>query len=565
MTCTFEGCTNNKFAPHKECALHCVKSNYQDDSLKGILSEFYKLLSIYIADLIDSTATPMFRTRSGHTLPLPKPDPNSNYKIGISQRIRNENLNGEEIRKLISTRNVNELIILQEIHFPDRKSRDSFDYFQLLELFSDIHLLDCHFYIGDWQLGDVSFFFQGCMFYNQFDITPVRMLSNDTNCLFSECDFKNKVRVSPTEINSIFEDSLFSGCSFENDLVIERLIFRKEVISYTDNTQSKLFAIEISKCIFEDKIKINNMKLACLNIEDTEFQSKLEVKETTAQLFIFKNSNVSKVFDLFGSNFIKAKFSKSIFNDFAGFEDVQFGSEQEKGNKDFLTIFKYVTFMDFSSFRGAKFSSGLDFSKTNLKDTPNFLDVHISPENTDRETFRIVKNSFDDTGNKIEANRFFVKEMNAYQRELIKTKDKEVRHIKNLKNSGKKDEVKLYKNSKSYKSSKRARWVFNINSFISEFGSNYMRPISILFFLAIIYTSITLWHEWYFKSHEYFMSWKWFDFISKPLNEFAINILPFRIFIKDRSGIEFISLIFYVLFAILIWQIVVAVKRHTQR
>ncbi|MGE6572500.1 hypothetical protein [Psychrobacter namhaensis] len=158
-------------------------------------------------------------------------------------------------------------------------------------------------------------------------------------------DFKDKVRVSPTEMNSIFEDSLFSGCSFGNDLVIERLIFRKEVIIYTDNTQSKLFAIEISKCIFEDKVKINNMNLACLSVEDTEFQSKLEVKETTAQVFIFKNSNVSKIFDLFGSNFIKAEFSKSIFNDFAGFEDVQFGSEQEKGNKEFLTIFKYVTFM----------------------------------------------------------------------------------------------------------------------------------------------------------------------------------------------------------------------------
>ena len=218
MTCAFQGCTNNKFAPHEECALHCVKSNYQDDSLKGVLSEFYKLLSIYIADLIDSTATPMFRTRSGHTLPLPKPDLNSNSKIGISQRIRNENLNGEEIRKLISTRNVNELIVLQEIHFPDRKSRDYFDYFKLLNLFNEIQLIDCHLYIGDWQIEDVSFFFQGCIFYNRFDITPISMLSSDANCLFSECEFKDRVRVSRIENNNVFEYSLFSGCSFEKNL-----------------------------------------------------------------------------------------------------------------------------------------------------------------------------------------------------------------------------------------------------------------------------------------------------------------------------------------------------------
>ena len=342
MTCAFQGCTNNKFAPHEECALHCVKNNYQNDRRKSVLSEFYNLLRIYIADFL--ARNPVSNSHNNQGLFNSSSSPyQRDLGIDLSQMFRNYDLDDEKTRDLIRRNNIHDSIVLSNINFPHRKSKDSFDYFKLLKLCNGIHLLDCHLYIGDWQLEDVSFFFQGCMLYNQFDITPVRMLSNDTNCLFSECDFKDKVRVSPTEMNSIFEDSLFSGCSFGNDLVIERLIFRKEVIIYTDNTQSKLFAIEISKCIFEDKVKINNMNLACLSVEDTEFQSKLEVKETTAQVFIFKNSNVSKIFDLFGSNFIKAEFSKSIFNDFAGFEDVQFGSEQEKGNKEFLTIFKYVT------------------------------------------------------------------------------------------------------------------------------------------------------------------------------------------------------------------------------
>ena len=534
MTCAFQGCTNNKFAPHEECALHCVKSNYQNDRRKSVLSEFYNLLRIYIADFL--ATNPVSNSHNNQGL---FNSSSSAYQrdlgIDLCQIFRNYDLDDEKTRNLIRRNNIHDSIVLSNIHFPDRKSKDSFDYFKLLKLFSGIHLLDCHLYIGNWQLEDVSFFFQGCMFYNQFDITPVGMLSNDTNCLFSECDFKDKVRVSPTEMNSVFEDSLFSGCSFENDLVIERLIFQKEVISYTDNTQSKLFAIEISKCIFEDKIKINNMNLAYLSVEDTEFQSKLEVKETTAQVFIFKNSNVTKVFDLFGSNFIKAEFSKSIFNDFAGFEDVQFGSEQEKGNKEFLTIFKYVTFMDFSSFRSSKFNSGLDFSKTNLKDKPNFLGVYVDSKNTKRETFRIIKNSFDDAGNNIEANKFFVEEMKAYRREL---------KIKGC--------------------SWFSRLILFLNRWISNFGSNYMLPIGWLIASIFIFSEIIDWHSSFFIENKYFWNSS-FDNLSIKANNFARGFLPLSRFLVGRSGIEFISLLFYILFAVLTWQIIVAVKRHTQR
>ena len=534
MICAFQDCTNNKFEPHEECALHCVKSNYQNDRRKSVLSEFYKLLRIYIADFLATNPA-----SSSHNNQSLFNSSSSSYKRGLGinfpQIFRDGDLDDEENRNLIRRTNTNDLIVLRNISFPDRKSKDNFDYFKLLKLFSGIHLLDCHLHIGDWQLEDVSFFFQGCMFYNQFDITPVRMLSNDTNCLFSECDFKNKVRVSPTEMNSVFEDSLFSGCSFGNDLVIERLTLRKEVISYIDNTQSKLFAIEISKCIFEDKVKINNMNLVYLSIEDTEFQSKLEIKETVAQIFIFKNSNVSKVFDLFESNFIKAEISKSIFNDFAGFEDVQFGSEQEKDNKEFLTVFKYVTFMDFSSFRGAKFSSGLDFSKTNLKDTPNFLDVDVGFKNTTRETFRIIKNSFDDVGNKLEANKFFAEEMAAYKEELDA-------------NDG----------------DKWDKLVYRANEEISNFGGSYTKPIKLLLLSIIIYTSWLSIHKSYFEEHIYFIH-PWFDCLSRLANNSAKNFLPFSRFLVGKNGMELISLVFYIWFGILIWQIIVAVKRHTQR
>ena len=59
-----------------------------------------------------------------------------------------------------------------------------------------------------------------------------------------------------------------------------------------------------------------------------------------------------------------------------------------------------------------------DLENINLKESPNFLNTKIEPKNTNRETFRITKDSFDKIGNHIEANKFFVYEMKKHK-ELV--------------------------------------------------------------------------------------------------------------------------------------------------
>ena len=83
-------------------------------------------------------------------------------------------------------------------------------------------------------------------------------------------------------------------------------------------------------------------------------------------------------------------------------------------------MFEYVTFLSFTNFRNTTFYSGLNLENSNLKEAPNFLNIDINPKFTNRETFRIIKNSFDKIGNNIEANKFFVFEMNKYEEELKK-------------------------------------------------------------------------------------------------------------------------------------------------
>lgn len=538
MTCTFKNCTNNEFTPHKECALHCVKDTYPNDWRKGILSEFYKLLSIYIADFIDSTATPMFRTRSGCTLPLPKPEPNTSSETEISQRIRNENLNEEEIRKLISKRSLNELIILQEIKFPARKDRDSFDYFKLLELLNEVHLLDCHLYIGNWQVEDVSFFFEACIFYNWFDITPIKMLSKATNSLFSECEFKNKVIVSGIETNNIFEDILFSGCKFKKLLRLENIVFKKEPFLEEKGIAANIFIsnLEISDCKFEEIFKLNNTTLASFLIENTDLISGFQLTKTSFNIFKCINVTIEGVFNASESHFSYAKFERVKFYDVADFEKAKFGDADKMviASYPVTATFKFVTFMTASNFKKVKFYYGLDFEDVDLREQPNFLKSKINPYNTNRETFRIIKNSFDSRGNTLEANRFFVQEMKAFKQEL-------------------KEEGSSWD-----------RLVYNLNDSISEFGANYIRPILILLVSIIIYTCVDYLHKEYFSSHNYFISGRLEPFWNF-LNSMAKNFLPFSRFLASKDGMEFISLLFYIWFAVLIWQIIVAVKRHTQR
>lgn len=262
-----------------------------------------------------------------------------------------------------------------------------------------------------------------------------------------------------------------------------------------------------------------------LKILDTKFKSKLEIKNRVVRDFRFENSNVEKVFDSFESKFEKSYFYKSIFTDFAGFEKVEFGLEGQD-IEAYQAKFIYTTFMSFSNFRRTKFLSGINFENSNLKEQPNFLKTRISSKNTNRETFRIVKHSFDSVGNKIEANKFYSEEMNAYRREM----------------KGK------------FKPSER--FVFCMNNFVSEFGTSYLKPILLLIILFEVYIILL---SYYGGAYSIYGTIVQLDI----LNSLAKDFLLFSRFLK--AGFEFVSLIFYILSGILIWQIAVAIKRHTQR
>jgi hypothetical protein len=491
-------------------------------------------LKIYIADLIDSkplTSSPNLQSVLNSS---PKPFIlGSNINIG--EKIREGDLNDIELRDLIRKFNKSNEITISDIYFPYRDNRDDFDYFKLLNLFSGVHLIYCHLYIDNWQLEDVAVFFDECVFYNSFDITPIQMFQKVTDCLFAECEFKSVVRVSPIEINSIFEDSLFLGCDFKKSLRLENSIFKKIPFLGLEQRELKLSTLEIYDCNFDGGFKLNSMHISYLWIENTNFLVGFWMLKANITTLNCINVVIDCLFDASNSLFVRAKFNRTKFLDVADFEEVKFGkiSGEFLNSSEDTTQFKYVTFMNAANFKNTSFSYGLDFENVDLREQPNFLKSNINPHDTNRETFRIIKYSFDSRGNKIEAGKYHAYEMNAYINELSFSKN---------------------------------FWqlvILHANNLISRFGQSYIIPFSLLMTSIVLYSGL-------FDLYQKFLQFRTYEIpygvecMTEWLNAIARNFLPFARFISDKRGFEFVSLLFYIIFAILIWQIIVAVKKQTQ-
>lgn len=524
MKCDIDGCDNQAFKDLNKCALHCEKERIHEDSRSTVLIEFNRLLNLYILDDVLSRYIPDSEDER-YIKEIVKYKKNS--KCIHESTIFREEFCEYKIR-------------FHGILFPDISL---IDYTKTLRVFKNIWFEKCVFYVDYFNLKSTGVFFEECVFKYDLYIKPIDLFFLKTDFVFYRCIFDHKVYIdSKGKDREVFEYSLFEECDFKGIISLSNAEFQRELfkfkpipnIDFEVTEHNWLSSILIRSVVFHDKCKFNYIDIVNLVIKDTKFLSKLEVKESVISYFELNNSNVSEVFDSFDSRFIRFIFYKSIFTDFSGFEKVAFG---QKGSVDdmYVARFIYTTFMSFSNFRSTKFLSGLDFENSNLKEQPNFLKTYINPKNTNRETFRIVKHSFDDVGNKIEANKFYSEEMGAYRREL---------------------------KSKGY--SWFSRLILFLNRWISNFGSNYMLPIGWLVASIFIFSEIIDWHSSFFIENKYFWN-SGFDNLSIKANNFAKNFLPFSRFLVGRSGIEFISLLFYILFAVLTWQIIVAVKRHTQR
>jgi len=510
--CSINECNIDTYEQSSKCILHCEKNDYSSGCNKpGFLQLFEKELISYIAIGACSWTDSI---------------PGSINIQVYEEYLKNSSPSESDLTLDLP-------IVLTRIVFPEIGERDRFDYLDVLGKLKEITFNKCDFKSYGLRLLKSSLFFQECRFLNKWHIYNSKILDNFDNVLYQSCTFYDDVSsYSEGDGKYIIDNQLFSDCKFNSKIEFGDIIFKKQMFNNSDGVGEVIGSFRLTGCELHEKFILNCYHIGQFSLEDTVFTSKFEFKHNKVEDFRIYNTNYLKLVDMFGTEYKKFNIVKSIFEDFVGFERCVFGTEKDS-DTCLVATFTYATFLCFVNFRNTIFNSGLDIENINLKESPNFLNTEINFKYSNRETFRIIKNSFDEIGNHIEANKYFAYEMKSYKKELENT------------------------------NKKQERLIFFLNEKISNYGQSYVRPICLIIGLSILYCLLMLGYE---NDVLYRICTDIngaLQIISSALNGVSKNILPFSRFLKE--GMEFVSLVFYIFFTSLIWQTLVAVKRHTKR
>ncbi len=559
--CSINGCNLPNYENHSECILHCPKPRYFLERWHSSSKLFKEVLAYHLADVLCSWDSNEWKAKSQtysfielqkffETLNKEMTDNGWTYSSGVT-------LNGifGELR--------NKEITLCGLVFPKVQSRDTLMYFMpMLELFGGIEFMDCTFKESQWlKLPSTGVLYFLCEFEEEHSVQNYPFFPNNPELpIFRECTFGGSVDITGEFSKHItFSRIVFEDCKFKGKLELHSCCFEGGMLFNNTEKNLELPNLIIENSMFKTAFKLNNVKTDTVFIGDTEFHQKFEFKASAAETLEINNTNFKVVSDFFESTFSSFCIQKSVFEGFAAFEYTEFGIENLYSDEPVL--FKYVTFQEFSNFRHAKFHDGLDIEKSNFSQPPNFLGAGVPLRNTPRETFRIIKHSFDIVGNYIEANQYFSKEMKKYKESFS---------------------LPWWKSGEAL--------VFHINDSVSNFGQSYIKPalwLALTLFLVFLFKSdislsflsnpkgipnmnhniLVPFYEGVIRPLSQTILAPIIDGFFKPilsfLNQLLRELTPLNKVLDE--GNEFISFILHIVIATLTWQIIVAVKRLTKR
>lgn len=444
--------------------------------------------------------------------------------------------------------------VVSALKVPNETSQEYQRILTTLRKLRRIWFKDCEFHCESFDFDDkrnAACCFERCTFQAAFTIQNGVGLSNASEAMFHLCRFAQPVRLSGVlSLDDIASDaplSAFSACTFESGLELcgARLtapVFLNDDKLEGENRRNRLSKIQIKNSTIEARFILNDAEIESFECKDSVFSGKFEMKHCLIKDFRVENTNYSKLVDFFETTFNRFILRKSILSDFVGFEGCVFGDKDTivKLERPLTTprpaVFEYATFMSFTNFRNTRFYTRLDLRNSNRKESPNFIGCYFAPlaeQTTDRETFRIIKHSFDAVGNHVDGNAFFAKEMRAYRREL--------------------------KGSTRY----AERFLLWCNLVLSDFGQNWWLPIFWLVVSVTAFAGLRYGHrdDWLYRIYPEMNDW--IAGISFTLNEWSKGLKVFTPLMF--GGMEFLSLVFGVLFSILIWLAVVSIRRHSKR
>ncbi|MCD4758342.1 MAG: pentapeptide repeat-containing protein [Arcobacteraceae bacterium] len=345
----------------------------------------------------------------------------------------------------------------------------------------------------------------------------------------------------------------FNSCTFLDSVDFTNIQFKKDIV--------------FSKCILKDEIKFKRQQdirisfLACPEIESLDFskivfEQKVEIKECTINSCNFEDTRFKDFCDFEESTFNAIKFKNTVFEKLVTFQKTKFTE-----NVDFY----YVTFKTHSIFKNTIFEKTVNFENTLFEVDGSFYGIRSKEDMVvaNRETARIIKNSFEQQNNIIEANRFYALEMKKREKEL-----------KLFKNPFEWIVFKLHGISSDHSQSwfLALVWIFIISIIFSIYKENITLNKDLLqvSMLVGVISSIFLYCIRELKYMKHIFSFlilillfiNYFYVVDNPLDCLAKNL---SILVKFDNALTFYELFFKITIAYLIYQFIVSVRQNTRR
>ncbi len=513
--CSYPDCNLETYQNHDKCILHCEKSdsfNTEDERV------FYQQL-----------------------------------KNLIAKNDKRETLHGNDFPPKYFGQNYDKstkIIEIIEINFP-KPVNDSSNFNKLLKTIKRVEFINCQFLFPVEHTTSFTIQFSNCTFWDEVAINNAKteqVIENET--VYDKCVFKKHVHITIT--GEIFRNKvLFRCCEFDNEVVfqdcsvffipfvssdIKTVSFNKCIFDVEPFSQiykrgnQQIPELVISECTFNEIVLLNPIEqLISIQIEDSVFNKAFYMSGIAIYSnILITNSSFSDLFEVKSSRLNHFSVINSVFKSVVSFEETVFRKVDEA---DTAAIFSNVTFSNYLNMKKTKFLTGLDFSDVSYSYPPVFLKTEISSKNTDRETYRIIKHSFDSVGNHIEGNKYFAEEMRVYREELQKTNDYAKR-------------IAMF-----------------VNYYTSNFGQNYVCPIVLIFITIFIHSLL-----YYGYSNDICFPppaclWSGLNYMFST----ALSILPFFRPERGNEGFATLAFIFYITYSVLIYQLIIALKRLTRR
>jgi len=336
--------------------------------------------------------------------------------------------------------------------------------------------------------------------------------------------FKNRIYIDDSELGD--------GCSidFVGSNSKDRTYFYSDIVIFRTNTSMIFQQCEVGNLLIEDsefieKLEIKDVsiknKLSIIGIDKCDLLEINNLDCHEGSKVLFENSALDKLFFTKISQDVKYMQFNNVW------VEEKFSCEKVE--------FKNTYFNEFYIENAKKFISKTSFIDAHLNDV-NWGDV--SSISADEATFRQLKFVNDSQGSHLIANQFYAMEMLKYKISVDQT---------------------------SWKDNWQEKVAFWLNSGISNFGQSYGMPIGWIFILISMHSFLVYAHknDWLYRIFEPLNPL--LEGIARPLNSIASSVLPISRFLGKGNGREFIDLLFFIILSILIWHLVVALKRHTKR